>query len=597
MKKEEKEYFAFISYQREDEAWAKWLADQLEHYHLPTTLNGRDDLPKNLRPVFRDIDELAAGNLPIQIYQALKNSKNLVVVCSPNSAESLWVNKEVEEFIKMERLDKIFPFIIDGVPFAEKKEEECFPKALRNLSEDKERLGANIKEYNNELQRFCKDCPIPKNTRDDEKHGNISDKGRDAAVVKIVAGMLNLNFDTLWQRYEREKAEEERKIREQRDKLLISQSRFLSEKVIALLNNGDFDTAKLLALEALPPNRPYTVEAEYAIRKISQKTNVKFNEYTSLVKFAIFSPDGKSIVSASDDKTIRIWDVKTRMLSGSPLEGHTDWINSVFFSPNGQYIVSASYDKTVRIWDVKTGQQIGKPLEGHTSLVKFAIFSPDGKSIVSASYDKTIRIWDVKTRMLIGSPLKGHTDWINSVFFSPNGQYIVSASCDKTMMVWDVKTGQSVGKPLKGHEKGVNFASFSPDGKYIVSASDDKTLLVWDINTNIPIGLPLKGHTDRVNSAFFSHDGKYIVSASDDKTIRIWNASTGQIVTIFSEKDIDKVKSAIFSPDGKCIVSVSDDKIVRLWHFPSLNDLIDEIYQYSRNRQLTIEERQRFYLE
>ena len=154
----DKKYFAFISYQRQDEEWAKWLADQLEHYHLPLTLNGRDDLPKDLRPIFRDIDELSAGNLPKQIYQALKNSKNLIVVCSPNSAKSPWVNKEVETFIGMGKLDNIFPFIIEGVAFSKNEDEECMPKALLKLPDDKERLGANIKEYKDGPQRLCKDC-------------------------------------------------------------------------------------------------------------------------------------------------------------------------------------------------------------------------------------------------------------------------------------------------------------------------------------------------------------------------------------------------------------------------------------------------------
>jgi hypothetical protein len=69
------EYFAFISYQRKDEEWAKWLAYELEHYRFPVTLNGRNDIPKELRPIFRDIDELSAGNLPRQIHNALENAK------------------------------------------------------------------------------------------------------------------------------------------------------------------------------------------------------------------------------------------------------------------------------------------------------------------------------------------------------------------------------------------------------------------------------------------------------------------------------------------------------------------------------------------
>ena len=111
-----KEYYAFISYKREDEKWAKWLAQKLENYHLPTTLNGKE-LPKNLRPVFRDTDELSAGNLPKQIYHALSVSNNLIVICSPRSAQSEWVNKEIKDFIAIKggKSDNIYPFIIAAV--------------------------------------------------------------------------------------------------------------------------------------------------------------------------------------------------------------------------------------------------------------------------------------------------------------------------------------------------------------------------------------------------------------------------------------------------------------------------------------------------
>lgn len=175
---QEKEYFAFISYKREDEKWAKWLANELEHYHLPTTLNGKD-LPKNLRPIFRDVDELSAGNLPEQIYHALSISKNLIVVCSPRSAKSEWVNKEIKDFIKIKggKADNIYPYIIEGVPYSIDTDKECFPEKLRNLPENEERLGGDINGQG----------------------------GRDAALVRIIAGMLGISFDSLWQKYEREK--------------------------------------------------------------------------------------------------------------------------------------------------------------------------------------------------------------------------------------------------------------------------------------------------------------------------------------------------------------------------------------------------------
>lgn len=109
-----KEYYAFISYKSEDVEWAIWLQHELEHYHLPASFNGRTDIRQELRPVFRDIDELAAGNLPEQIKRALENSQNLIVVCSPQAAASPWVNQEVQTFIALGRTNRIFPFIVEG---------------------------------------------------------------------------------------------------------------------------------------------------------------------------------------------------------------------------------------------------------------------------------------------------------------------------------------------------------------------------------------------------------------------------------------------------------------------------------------------------
>ena len=127
--KQVKEYFAFISYKSEDVEWATWLQHGLEHYHLPASYNGRTDVTHELRPIFRDIDELSAGNLPKQIKQALFNSQNLIVICSPQAAESPWVNQEVKTFISLGRTERIYPFIVEG-----NSPSEFFPPALRDLS-------------------------------------------------------------------------------------------------------------------------------------------------------------------------------------------------------------------------------------------------------------------------------------------------------------------------------------------------------------------------------------------------------------------------------------------------------------------------------
>lgn len=171
------EYFAFISYKRDDEKWAKWLQKKLESYSLPTAIRKKDpELPNKIRPVFRDQSELSGGNLKAEIEKGLNGSKYLIVICSPRSAQSPWVSKEVQHFIDQGKEEYIIPFIIGGTPNASNPEDECFPEGLRQLKGEKEILGININEM-----------------------------GRDAAAIKVIARMFDLRFDSLWQRFEKEK--------------------------------------------------------------------------------------------------------------------------------------------------------------------------------------------------------------------------------------------------------------------------------------------------------------------------------------------------------------------------------------------------------
>jgi len=113
-------------------------------------------------------------------------------------------------------------------------------------------------------------------------------------------------------------------------------------------------------------------------------------------------------------------------------------VTSAAFGPSGRRIVTASYDKTARIWDAASGRPIGEPLKGHESVLRSAAFSPDGRRIVTASLDKTARFWDAASGKPIGEPLKGHGSGVHSAAFSPDGARIVTASFDNTVRIWDV---------------------------------------------------------------------------------------------------------------------------------------------------------------
>ena len=541
-------YYAFISYKREDEEWAAWLQHEFEHYRLPSTLNGRSDLPTEFGPVFRDVDELSAGNLPAQIHEALEVSEHLIVVCSPQSAQSEWVNKEVSDFLEIGRqkgidnTDNLFPFIVEGTPHASRAEEECFPAILRDLPTSKERIG-----------------------------GNVNETGRDKAFIKTLAGMLRIRFDELWQRYEKEKIEEERRKREERDRLYLVQSRFLAEKAMDLVDQGDSYLARLLALQALPERlddpagRPYCPEAEAALRAADEKCSTIIRRHTDCVYRAVFSPDGKRFATASKDKTVRVWDTE----SGAEIRRFTgkDAIDFVTFSPDGKRILFSS-ERRWRYWDIETWTEIkleylwdGREID--YPLGRIAAFSPSGKFFAYISRGSHLGFWNFETNEISSIGERERNIFINSLAFSPDGKRIVFATGDKTIYVWEVETKKDILR-LEGHTDGVNSAEFSPDGKRIVSASHDDTVRIWDAETGMEL-LCLEGLDWRpVYSAAFSPKGKRIVSASSDGTVRIWNAESGKEIRKL-EGHIDRVHSVAYSPDGSRIISASEDRTVRIW--------------------------------
>jgi WD40 repeat protein len=287
--------------------------------------------------------------------------------------------------------------------------------------------------------------------------------------------------------------------------------------------------------------------------------------HTNLVRSVAFSPHSRRIVSGSYDDTIIIWDAQSGRPIGEPIQGHTGSVLSVAFSPDGHQIISGSSDGTIRLWNAQTGHSIGEPFQDHMGPVFSVAFSPDGRRIASGSYRHTIRLWDAESSLPVGDPLRGHTSSVTSVAFSPNGLQIVSGSRDHTIRLWDSKTGQSIGQPIRGHVGSVFCVAFSPDGRRIVSGSYDDTIRLWDTNTGEAIGGPIQGHSSSVFSVIFSPDGNQIISGSGDKTIRLWDTKTGHPIGQSEQGHVGPISSVSFSPTGFQIVSGSYDSTIMLW--------------------------------
>ncbi|KAJ1304983.1 hypothetical protein OPQ81_000026 [Rhizoctonia solani] len=345
--------------------------------------------------------------------------------------------------------------------------------------------------------------------------------------------------------------------------------------------------------------------------------------HTKEVKSVAFSPggiylasgsnDGTAILmgSASDDKTIRVWNPQTGQTVLGPLEEHSDAVIFVAFSPNGRFIASGSADHTIRVYDAQTGQTVIGPLEAHTSWVYSVIFSPDNARLFSCSYDGTIRIWNVQdldtpdvappmpsvsnatvsiryshsgsrlasgskdgsihiwgvqARELVLGPLRGHTDYVWSVDYSPNDAYIASASNDSTLRIWDAWNGSDLHGPIRVHDKSVNCIRFSPDGLVVASASDDGTVRISDVASGQPVATLLGGNDDPIYSVGFSPDGLRIACGSETGTVRVFDRQTGEPLVGPLQAHVNTVISVEYSQDGSRILSSSWDKSIRIWN-------------------------------
>jgi WD40 repeat protein len=283
--------------------------------------------------------------------------------------------------------------------------------------------------------------------------------------------------------------------------------------------------------------------------------------HTASVNSIAISPDGQTLTSGSDDRTVSLWNLKTGKQNFT-FFGQAGEVHAVAISPDGQMLVAGGFDNKITSWQLNTKALFRSFFArnssySHSGFVSALAFSQDRKIIASSSGDKTIRIWGGYTGELKRT-LNGHSETVLSIAITPDGQTLVSGSADKTIRLWSISDYQQP-RILSGHSSWVTCVAIAPDGNTLVSGSSDGTIKLWNLYTGEVLST-LIGQSSGVFSVAISPDGLTIASGNM-KEVKLWNLRTGELIQTLSG-----FSPLAFSPDGQTLVSGGNGGTIKIWH-------------------------------
>jgi len=263
----------------------------------------------------------------------------------------------------------------------------------------------------------------------------------------------------------------------------------------------------------------------------------------------VITSDGRFAISASSDRTIKIWDMAGGQRPRT-LQGHYWAVTSLALLPDDKTLVSGSWDNSLKIWDIESGEEL-HTLTGHKHLVHDVAVSKDGRFAVSVALDQSTRVWNIHQYGEIGG-FSGYMPSSNAVAISPDGKTAV-VDIHKTLQLWDIASEEKK-EVFRGHFHLISSLMYTPDGSMIISGSYDHTMRSWDITDGQTINT-FKGHKDRINDISITKDGRYLASVSEDRSLKVWDLANGNEEAMATFQAGDALRSCAFAPDGVTIVA------------------------------------------
>ncbi|HET8783880.1 MAG TPA: TIR domain-containing protein [Pyrinomonadaceae bacterium] len=604
----------FLSYSRKDEEFGKRLEEALENYALPKDVQARSISKKRLN-VFRDRKDLVPTRADYYeaIEEYLKQSRYLVVICSPNARASEYVNAEIETYLRSHPADRVIPVLLSGKPNNDREarpEEYAFPQALCNAAgmplavefTEFQRAPGKLNKGRYHDSWFTLLSKIFGTERAEIERLDAKRQARRRAIFVGVslAVIAALSVALLFAIIARQQAASERDHAQQ---LLYASDMNLAQRAF---ESGNVGLGKTL----LESHRPKSGEQDlrgFEWYYLWQLYNGQLASFDSTDDFA-FSRDGSSFATVTGD-AIKIWDTASRRetaniaLGPIPQDSNDNQLVtlSIDFSPDGNTIAYGDNKRGTRLFDLASGASRIVPFpileekqrrslagDSEESMKEYwqfvggggARFSPDGK-ILAVTYEcGVVAVFDANslTQITALGEGRGASDCTSFVTFSPDGKLLAYGSL-YNLLLWDTVTHTNVREPEKLDSEAdsveqVESVAFSPDSRMLAIGDRSKQVVLWAISTRKVLAR-LKGHEGWVSALAFSPDGKTLYSGSVDQTVKLWDLSsfktddpgTAENITAFAtlKGHTGSIVSIKCAADGKTIATMGKEHTVNLW--------------------------------